>query len=214
MKNKKIKKLMTKQVILAIFFVFVLSACSFSNKKTSSKDTSNKEPVGYSIPNPITISIDAQRKKRDTQRQSDLKMLQVAIELYIADNGHAPTRTELNNPADAWNGNVSSLESILFTTLSRDLPKDPSPTPHDWIYCVDDSGSDYLVATTLEQNINISNDLDGSETGWTADECVSSSGGAFGSSQANAINCDDLNRGAIGDKARATAVCLGSYDNE
>lgn len=162
----------------------------------------------------------ARLKARDSKRQSDLKVFQTAVELYMTENGAAPIRTDLTHATDAWDGaGAGSLETILASQMPGGLPEDPSTTPRDWIYCVDATGAQYMVATTLEQNIAVAGDLDGNATGWTANdalpannECIASDGGAFGAQQGNAIDCDDSNGGAIDDNATATAVCLGSND--
>jgi prepilin-type N-terminal cleavage/methylation domain-containing protein len=157
----------------------------------------------------------ARVKARDAKRQSDLKVFQTAIELYMTDspNGVAPIRTQLTHAADAWDGGAGSLQNVLATQMPGGLPEDPAS--RDWIYCVDATGTDYMVATSLEQNKAISGDLD-TVTGWTAEDavpannnCVSSDGGVFGATQGNAISCLDSNNGAIDDDTSATALCLG-----
>lgn len=145
----------------------------------------------------------ARQKARDSKRQSDLKVLQTAIEMYSSDNGTAPTGL-----TNGWGGASPSLKTKLATYLPGGLPEDPNTgtAARDWIYCVDATGSDYMVATTLEQNIAVQGDLD-TVTGWAVGECISSDG-----TNGTVPVCTDSNGGTIDDNATATAVCLGSDD--
>jgi prepilin-type N-terminal cleavage/methylation domain-containing protein len=157
----------------------------------------------------------ARLKARDAKRQSDLKVLQTAIELYMTDsaNGVAPTLgadatfdVNITAPNDGWDGAANSLQVALATQMPGGLPQDPST--RDWIYCADATGQDYMVATSLEQNKAISGDLD-TVVGWLVTECAASDNG-------NAINavpvCTDSNGGTIDDDTAATALCLGGSD--
>ena len=156
----------------------------------------------------------ARQKARDARRQSDLKILQTAIELYVSDNGAVPAPAT----ADAWDGPISgtdeSLETILAEYLPSGLPEDPSTTPRDWIYCWNATNGTYLIGTTLEQvpTGGIDGDLDGTYTTWAVTECASSDDGG---NIAAVPNCSD-SVGQIDDNGNGTlsvtAVCLGQED--
>ena len=162
-------------------------------------------------------------KARDAKRQSDLKVLQTAIEMYVTDNGAVPgpgsaaSTPEAPNAAggdDLWDGAAitDSLEALLATYMPGGLPEDPSGTPREWIYCYWDTAggaleSFYMIATSLEQNVAISGDLDANSS-WLATECIQSSDGTVTST---VPDCDDSNLGAIETAVNSvTAVCLGT----
>jgi prepilin-type N-terminal cleavage/methylation domain-containing protein len=156
----------------------------------------------------------ARLKARDAKRQSDLKVLQTAIELYMTDsaNGVAPTvgvdaTFDVDNLGnDGWDGAANSLQVALATQMPGGLPQDPST--RDWIYCADATGQDYMVATSLEQNKAISGDLD-TVAGWAVGECAGSDTGL----EIGVVpNCADSNAGDIDDDADVTALCLGGSD--
>ncbi len=148
----------------------------------------------------------ARKKARDGKRQSDLKILQTAVEMYIADNDAVPVPTIAAN--DGWDGAANSLAVLLNDYLTGGMPVDPSGTARDWIYCFNNTNGTYMVATSLEQNKDVNADLD-SVSNWTAGECCASDDGH---AAGNAPDCSDSNNGTIDDDANVTAVCLGSDD--
>ncbi|MEA2088317.1 MAG: type II secretion system protein [Patescibacteria group bacterium] len=151
-------------------------------------------------------------KARDSKRQSDLKVFQTAIEMYITDNAAAPDPGAPAAATDRWDGVANNLESLLADYLPGGLPEDPSSTVRKWIYCYGtgaSADSRYMVATSLEQNKAIAGDLD-SVSNWAATECIVSDDGE----PANAAPvCADSNGGTIDTDTTATAVCLGSDDS-
>lgn len=168
----------------------------------------------------------ARLKARDAKRQSDLKVLQTAIELYMTDKGNAPTvgadnTFDVDNVGnDGWDGGTDDLATALGSQMPGGLPEDPSSTARKWIYCADATGADYMVATSLEQDIAVSGDLD-TVSNWAAGECVVSDDGL---AAANAPNCADVDvavevpddtdpDGIIDTDTAVTAVCLGSDDD-
>lgn len=143
---------------------------------------------------------------RDAKRQSDLKVLQAAIELYISDNGVVPAPKNKTNP---WGGEIDSLSSILVFYLPGGLPKDPSQEElRQWVYCFNPKTNKYMIANSLEQNIGIPGDLD-IIGNWDTNECIGSI-----KDIATNVSCKDENLGSIGDNINVTAVCLGSDDLE
>ncbi len=70
----------------------------------------------------LTSLNSARAKARDARRMSDIKQIQNAIELYIADNGSAPEVGAVtdNNPV-LW----ASLSTKLVPKYISVLPKDP-----------------------------------------------------------------------------------------
>jgi prepilin-type N-terminal cleavage/methylation domain-containing protein len=156
----------------------------------------------------------ARLKARDAKRQSELRSLQSAIEMYIVDNNNAPevgdTLTVDNVGNDGWDGGTSDLESALSTYLTGGLPEDPSS--NGWVYCADTSGDQYLVGVMLEGNVTVDGDLDGAnETahGWDMTECVYSGDGLAPSAD---IDCEDSDGGSL-DGTAGTMMCLGSNDS-
>jgi prepilin-type N-terminal cleavage/methylation domain-containing protein len=151
----------------------------------------------------------ARQKARDARRQSDLKIMQTAVELYVSDNGAVPNPTDGTDP---WDAAANSLESILSEYLPGGLPEDPSTTARKWVYCWNVSNANYLIATTLEQvpTGGVAGDLD-SVSNWTvATECIESDGVApTGLGCSDSVGQVDTN----GDGTAAmTAVCLGQND--
>ena len=120
----------------------------------------------------------ANTKARDAKRQSDLKVLQTAIEMYSTDIGYAPVYS-------TWD----VLQTALATYMPGGLPQDPGSGANAriWCYCVDAGGSGkYLIATSLERSQNIAGDLDTDNTDAAnigvyafATECICSDAAAF-----------------------------------
>ena len=154
-------------------------------------------------------------KARDAKRQSDLKVLQTAIEMYIADTGAVPAAGGASAPGgtDRWDGVAGNLETLLATYLPGGLPEDPSGSTHEWAYCYWDSGGgpaalsgNYMVATVLEiENTNVTGDLD--STTWLLADCISSADGLVLTA---AVNCSDTAATGLIDATTGTTICLGS----
>lgn len=139
--------------------------------------------------------------KISTKPSSDIKVLQTAIEMYIADNnGIIPNPTAIN----AWNGDGDSLKNILSLYLySDELFKNLT---EDWIYCWDFNSNKYMIAFGLKKDEKIAGDLD-SDVFWRADQCI---GSDDGKQIANPPNCADSNQGIIDDDINVSAYCVGS----
>lgn len=93
---------------------------------------------------------DSKKMARDQIRKTDLKDLQIAIQLYKAQNGTYPLACA-NQDAEVWSGNVNSGGSIcansndgfimgLVPDYIAKLPVDP--------YTISGSGCGYIYTTT------------------------------------------------------------------
>ncbi len=98
---------------------------------------------------------EARKAARDDVRKTSLKDLQLAIELYKAQNGVYPAQGN----AAAWSGGTSGSYSAganyivgLVPDYIAALPFDPSPTPADRGIIYRTNGTDYklLVYGTVE----------------------------------------------------------------
>lgn len=134
---------------------------------------------------------------RDAKRQSDIKVIQTAIELYETDMGFIPPV-----PAD-WDD--------LITTLSAQLhggqPQDPGS--NRWCYCKDSDTMKYFIAVALEESKIVTGDLDNNAasiaiTYTLATDCMCSDDGAPAD-----LDCDDT-AGIVDDQINVTVICLGS----
>lgn len=144
----------------------------------------------------------ARLKARDAKRQSDIRVVQTAIELYLTENA-----TEPNVPAN-W--------GALITDLSEQLhggnPQDPGV--NRWCYCSDDtpSSTKYLVAVALEENKEVAGDLDATAddiddtyTFGASGDCMCSDDG-----EPVSISCEDSEGGTVDDQTSVTVMCLGA----
>ena len=144
----------------------------------------------------------ARTKARDTRRQGDIKALQTAIELYKTNN------TSGGDAAPQAPANWAALGTTLASTITT-IPMDPNNSGnYAYVYCWDtaaSSTSKYLVAATLEQNIDIPSDIDTKPALNTA-TCVDSRDASVPTY--SSINCADSNGGTLLGGS-ATAFCLG-----
>jgi len=104
----------------------------------------------------VLASLNATRARaRDAQRISDLKQLQVALELYASDHGGAYPLTSASAPPALW-GNCSSFGSRpntgatgwipgLAPAYMPVLPTDPSQTEPYRCYTYRSNGTDYMA---------------------------------------------------------------------
>lgn len=101
-------------------------------------------------------------KARDGRRQSDLQVVQSAVEMYYAQNSVYPSGTS----ADALNlvlgaGGGGAWASGGVTYLSR-TPTDPQPTPQP-SYCYTPASGGFLICAQME----------GSSSLWVSGSCGS-----------------------------------------
>jgi prepilin-type N-terminal cleavage/methylation domain-containing protein len=64
---------------------------------------------------------DSRIKARDTQRVSQIRELQKAIEAYTSDHGYPPTCTISKGNWDAWCGNCTGPDTTKFDTALKPL---------------------------------------------------------------------------------------------
>lgn len=140
----------------------------------------------------------ARLKARDAKRQSDIRVLQTAIELYLTENAAKP-----GVPAD-WDALITDLSS----QLRGGAPQDPGI--NRWCYCSDAAASStkYLIAVALEENKEVVGDIDDNDITSTytlATDCMCSDDAVPA-----AFDCDDSATGDLDDQANVTVMCLGS----
>jgi len=176
-----------------------------------------------------------QAKARDTQRVSDLKNIQTAIELYIQSNpeklppgvdfdagsancgtsdiygwgdtgtGYSPGIFEINRALAIPSDGTFMGDLSSFMKEGR-LPLDPKDNGgYTYLYCR--CGSSYVLASVMEKNQDFSSDFDGSYNG--------ALGGIFNNciysnsawEETPSLDCDDVN-GELGDK-QGSVYCTG-----
>jgi prepilin-type N-terminal cleavage/methylation domain-containing protein len=109
----------------------------------------------------------ARQKSRDARRISDIKQLQLALELYFDDNGIYPA-------------------TIASSTLTSDyipaVPKDPTATAGAYRYVQAGSGTGYCLGADLEQDGHqaLSSDADATCAGFDGADGNDCSGAATG----------------------------------
>ncbi len=140
----------------------------------------------------------ANLKARDAKRQSDIKVVQTAIEVYLTDNA-----TEPSVPA-----NWAALIADLSEQMHGGAPQDPGV--NRWCYCSDNTGSStkYLIAVALEESKEIIGDMDNNDITGTytlATDCMCNDDAAPA-----AFDCDDSGAGDIDDQTNVTVMCLGA----
>lgn len=97
-------------------------------------------------------------KSRDSKRQADLKMLQIAIEAYKKDNGRYPAQCgTTGGSADGWSGQLNTVYACsdgsgeyivgLAPTYIPVLPKDPklNGTNSGYVYRTNAAGTVYKI---------------------------------------------------------------------
>ena len=136
----------------------------------------------------------ARVKARDVKRMADIKSIQSAIEIYKTQSPQDVVPT----PPD-W----SSLGVALSKTLTA-IPTDPSANISNYfVYCrYFTPDNRYLLGGVLEQNMDISGDLD-LNYDLTGMVCITS-----GSSTVSSFNCADSNNGNL-TLPNQTVFCLG-----
>ncbi len=93
----------------------------------------------------------ARAKSRDARRQSDIKQIRTALELYYdANNQQYPAGNKILGATDTaclnQNGWVSTSACASATIFMQKVPTDPVPGTHSYIYNVGDSGATYTIA--------------------------------------------------------------------
>ncbi len=99
----------------------------------------------------VLASLNGARKKgRDARRISDLKQLQVALELYYSDNGAYPVLTTVNTTAAGF---ATALAALTTDGQIPAIPVDPvNSTTGNYIYYYKTTaaGTFYCLGATLE----------------------------------------------------------------
>lgn len=94
-----------------------------------------------------------QQNARDTRRASDLRRMQVHLELYNARCFHYPTAGECNNPGTSQ-GTLNRQQLVsnlaLIGVNEAEIPRDPIGT-REYLYGFAPGGLSYVVAATMER---------------------------------------------------------------
>jgi type II secretion system protein G len=91
----------------------------------------------------------ARTKSRDAKRVSDIKQLQLALELYFDDNGSYPAVTDLDSSTLVADGFISAI------------PHDPVGTAVDYNYAYyPATPTNYHMGATLENTTHVALDSD------------------------------------------------------
>jgi len=123
---------------------------------------------------------DSRSKARDSERLSDVRAIQGAVELYIENNGTAP---------DPFLETWTDLQALIGVNLQAGtLPL---------------AGHNYLLAAVMENDQAIANDLDGAHGYTVAGECI------FSAADNNVLNCVDAAGGGEVSGTRGSVFCAG-----
>ena len=93
----------------------------------------------------------ARMKARDAKRISDMKQIQLALEMYYADNNGYPILLAYVSPTvdSAWSTSLASALSLYLSTLPKETILN-----NGYLYSSTDAGQKYGLATGLENSSN------------------------------------------------------------
>lgn len=96
----------------------------------------------------------ARERARDSQRKSDLKQIQNALEMYKLDQSLPSYPSNLPDPGQCWNqdGGVSSCSSSDVIYL-KTMPADPSGSEYTYQY--DSTNITYDLCACLENKADV-----------------------------------------------------------
>ncbi|MBI5044482.1 MAG: type II secretion system protein [Candidatus Levybacteria bacterium] len=128
--------------------------------------------------------VGVRQRARDTQRKSDIRQIQSALELFRSDNARYPVRTvtyRINSGTVCMTSEAFTYNSVTY--MSK-VPCDPSGTTGynsgNYYYVSDASGLTYTLATCLEN----ANDKDT----YSTSSAPSPSGGTCSSGKYYVVN--------------------------
>jgi len=111
----------------------------------------------------VLVSLNSAREKgRDARRQSDLKSIQTALELYYFDNGKYPAEAACDSSIGSGSGGctimtgndwsqTSGIWVALVPKYIPTLPVDPiNNTTYHYRYEPNDASKDYCISAALE----------------------------------------------------------------
>ncbi|MBU1037029.1 type II secretion system GspH family protein [Patescibacteria group bacterium] len=139
-------------------------------------------------------------RARDTQRFSDIKTVQAAIELYIQNNAQKlPPGLGVDYELTDYDWN--DLRTDLFPYLENsELPRDPREDDgYSYSYCA--YRHNYLLVAVMENNQDIDSDID-SDPGYGPIDCTS-----------NTLDCNDNGLGQLAGKT-GSVFCTGLLKNQ
>jgi len=161
----------------------------------------------------VLATNESRARGRDARRMTDAKVLSDAFELYIEDNKIAPEITNKN-----WDDILAEIQSYLRGGVRVEDPLQVDG--YKYVFCSSNIAggplpkSNYLVASVLETEMDIRNDLDGDHGYTEATQCLLSTAIGESSESPSALNCsDDPAIGQI-DGIMGTVNCIGYYRND
>lgn len=104
--------------------------------------------------------IGVRQRSRDSQRKSDVRQMQSALELYRSDQGSYPLPNANSSPANCPVGTPTSLKSTDCTTSTylNKVPLDPGGS--SWpSYKYSSNGSTYSITACLENGNDSDKDV-------------------------------------------------------
>ncbi len=132
----------------------------------------------------VLASLNSARKKgRDARRVSDIRQLQLALELYYDKNNAYPQVTDLDS---------STLVSDGFLAV---IPHDPSDQ-RDYSYAYATNGTNYHLGASLEDSGNTAKNSDADCTSAAAG-CFSAAAAAGGFNGADSGKCNASDTGTL-----------------
>lgn len=117
--------------------------------------------------------VGVRQRGRDAQRKSDLRQIQVALELYRSDNGTYPLTAGFPTCGSAFtSGSVTYMQKV---------PCEPRGSGYynDGNYYYNSSGSTYTIAACLENTNDSDNNNSTSNPGGTAGSCTAITGAKY-----------------------------------
>lgn len=101
-----------------------------------------------------------QRRGRDARRQTDLRNIQNALELYYNKCNHYPGGPNCEAPSGGTMSWGTLTETLIGASIgTNQIPNDPAAgsdpsSPRSYRYATDSSGTTYVLAATLEDPDN------------------------------------------------------------
>lgn len=144
-----------------------------------------------SVINPIGI----RKKTRDSQRKSDLKRIQTALELYYADYRAYPLSTNYVVAGASGTAVQTALANNVNGNYLNEVPRDPKglegdttyqgafscgSTKADYSYRSDATGSSYVLVSTMEVDTSASESTCGSLNNSSVLNCSTTQPNCYG----------------------------------
>jgi len=102
----------------------------------------------------VLVSVNTARKKtRDAKRASDIKQVQLALEMYYDSNRQYPVAARwYGGTGNCWGTVTDDWVPGLSPTYIAKLPLDPKPTNCGSVYLYGSDGTDYKIIAHVPEN--------------------------------------------------------------